>query len=34
MVINGEKEAGVARDGDKAESITVITAMRSLKLKG
>jgi hypothetical protein len=28
MVIDGEKEAGVARDGNKAEPITVITGMR------
>jgi hypothetical protein len=34
MVINGEKEAGVARDGDQAEPITVITAVRSLTLQG
>jgi len=32
MAVDGEKEAGVARDGDKAEPITVIAAMRSLKL--
>ena len=32
MSINGEKEARVARDGDKAEPVTVVSSMRSLKL--
>jgi hypothetical protein len=26
MSVNGESEAGIARDGDKAESVTIITA--------
>ena len=26
MAVNGENEAGVTRDGDKAEPVTVVTA--------
>jgi hypothetical protein len=32
MAINGEMKAGAARDGDKAEPITVIAVIRGLNL--